>query len=507
MDQSQTKLRLKRLGIDTHNEAVIYIHGDSKICISEGFKAQTRIRVTLEERSIIATLNTVATNILHHYEAGLSEYAWQLLRAKEGDEIQLSHPKQLHSLSLVRKKIYGHELSRDEIYSVIGDIAAGRLSEIHIAAFVTACGGRDHMNKDEIVHLTKAMVDTGDRLNWPQKLVVDKHGVGGLPGNRTTPIIVSIVTAYGLTMPKTSSRSITSPAGTADTMEVLTNVELDILTMQKVVAQEGGCLAWGGAVSLSPADDILIGVERALDLDSEGQMVASILSKKIAAGSTHVVIDMPVGPTAKVRSFDMADLLKKYLEDIGEILGIKVKVVYTEGFQPVGRGIGPSLEARDVLSVLKCEKAAPQDLREHSLILAGHVLEFSDRIRAGEGRKIAEEILDSGKAWQKFQNICNAQGGLREIPKAAYTKIYTANKDGKVCSIDTRRISLLAKLAGAPQSKAAGVDLHTPLGTEVARGDALFTIHAESPGELDYALNYLHEGNEIIHITEAETCP
>ena len=214
--------------------------------------------------------------------------------------------------------------------------------------FIAASAG-DRLNKKEVLDLTNAMVDTGQRLTWPSPLVVDKHCVGGLPGNRTTPIVVAIVAAFGLMIPKTSSRAITSPAGTADTMEVFTTVNLDIPTMKKVVEQENGCIVWGGSVALSPADDLLIRIERTANLDSEGQMVASILSKKIAAGSTHIVIDMPIGTTAKVRSIAQAELLKNFLESVAKEFGIETKVIFTDGSQPVGRGIGPALEAQDVL--------------------------------------------------------------------------------------------------------------------------------------------------------------
>lgn len=148
-----------------------------------------------------------------------------------------------------------------------------------------ACGD-DALNDKEITALTDAMVKAGSRIDWGLDQVIDKHCVGGLPGNRTTPIVVSILTACGLTVPKTSSRAITSPAGTADTMETLTDVSLSLEQMRQVVRNEGGCLAWGGSVRLSPADDLLIQVERALDIDSEGQLIASVLSKKLAAGAT-----------------------------------------------------------------------------------------------------------------------------------------------------------------------------------------------------------------------------
>ncbi len=500
-DTQKNFLLLKRLGIDTYKEAVIYIREDCDVCASEGFEAQRRIKVTHNNHSIIATLNTVKSDLLRRNEASLSVHAWNLLGAKEDEKVFLSHPRPLQSQFFIRSKIDGVQLTTSQITSIIEDVTGHLLSDMQIASFLVACAG-GRMNNREIVDLTKAMVDVGETLTWDGDLIVDKHSVGGLPGNRTTPIIVSIVTAAGLIMPKTSSRAITSPAGTADTMEVLTNVDLSIEQMKKVVALEGGCIMWGGAVALSPADDILIRVEKAIDLDSEGQLVASVLSKKIAVGSTHVVIEIPMGATAKVKDSRMADLLKKYIEIVSAQLGLQTKVIQSDASQPVGRGIGPSLEARDVVQVLQCAEKAPQDLRERALILAGHILEFAPHIKEGEGKQKAQEILDSGKAWKKFQAICQAQGGLKEIPVAPHTHSCLASQAGTIVAIDNARLALVAKLAGAPRDKVAGVDLHVSLNDVVEKDQPLFTIHAQSPGELEYALNFLHEGNHVLTIEE-----
>ncbi|HEV2614832.1 MAG TPA: thymidine phosphorylase family protein, partial [Gammaproteobacteria bacterium] len=363
-------MKLKRLGINTYREAVIYMHENCHVCRSEGFDAQARIEVTLGKKSIIATLNTINTDLLGENEAGLSNYAWSLLGAEVGDTITLSHPKPLTSLSYIHAKIYGHTLDALQLDEIITDVVAGRLSDIQISAFLSASAG-DRFTLSEIRNLTASMINAGQKLHWDKELVVDKHCVGGLPGNRTSLIIVPIIAAYGLTIPKTSSRAITSPAGSADTMEVFAPVNLDLKKMRHVVEQENGCIVWGGAVDLSPADDILIRVELAIDLDGEAQLVSSILSKKIAAGSNHILIDIPIGPTAKVRSQNMAAVLKRYLEKTGEELGVSVSVVFTDGSQPVGRGIGPALEARDVMSVLRGAPDAPQNLRERALDLAG----------------------------------------------------------------------------------------------------------------------------------------
>jgi len=495
-------LRVRRMGIDTYREPVVYMRADCHICKSEGFESQSRITIRHLERSIIATLNVIHDQqLLQLDEAGLSEAAWRLLGPDAGERVILSHPAPLESLSHVRAKVYGQRLRDAEMRAIVGDIAAGRYADIHLSAFITACAG-SRLDLEETTALTRAMIGVGDRLTWPEPIVVDKHCVGGLPGNRTTLVVVPIVAAFGLTMPKTSSRAITSPAGTADTMETLAPVNLDIAAMRKVVEREGGCIVWGGSVQLSPADDVLIRVERPLDLDSEGQLVASVLSKKAAAGSNHVVIDIPVGLTAKVRGEDAAKTLGQRLIDVGHEVGLNVRVVVTDGSQPVGRGVGPALEARDVLAVLRGETTAPHDLRARALRLAAAILEMSGMALPGNGLDEAASVLDDGRAWKKFQAICEAQGGMREPPVAAYTHVVAAPHGGRVINIDNRRLARLAKLAGAPNSPAAGLELHTPLGTPVAAGQPVLTVHAEAPGELAYALQYLESQKPIVTLGE-----
>jgi thymidine phosphorylase len=501
MSKNYNFLYLRRLGIDTHQEPVVYMRQDCHVCRAEGFDAQTRVRVTTDTNSVIATVHKVTSDILSHEEAGLSEAAWVLLNAQDGQKAQFTHPAPNDSLSYVRGKIYGRPFTTETAAAIINDITQGRYSDIHLAAFVTACSGSRLVN-GEITALTEAMVNVGDRLHWDKPLVLDKHCVGGLPGNRTTPIVVSIVTAAGLTMPKTSSRAITSPAGTADTMETLAPVDLSLEQIRQVVSDEGGCIAWGGAVSLSPADDILIRVEKALDLDSEGQLVASVLSKKIAAGATHTLIDIPVGATAKIRSQEYAEELASQLVLTGQHLGLTVKTVFSDGNQPVGRGIGPALEAHDILQVLQQNPHAPTDLIDRSLILSGHLLEMGGAAKPGEGYRLAKSILDSGKAWEKFQAICKAQGGIRTPGKAPYTFDVKAPNSGYITYINNRLIAKLAKLAGAPAAATAGLYFLVKLGQKIDKGSPLFTLHAESKGELHYALEFLKTHPDAVRIED-----
>lgn len=493
------QVKVKDLGIDAYRENIIYMRADSPISLSEGFTALTRVIVHKNSHRIVATLNVVNSDIIASGEAGLSTQAIQSLGVKDGDSIFISHLHPIESLSKVRAKMYGKELDEASYKEIINDLVEGLYSNIEIAAFVASCAG-ENLSVTEIVSLTKAMIAAGKKMHWQPKLILDKHCVGGLPGNRTTPIIVSIVAAAGLTIPKTSSRAITSPAGTADTMETITNVNLSTEEIQKVVEQEGGCLVWGGAVKLSPADDILIAVEKSLDIDSEGQMIASVLSKKVAAGSTHVIIDIPVGPTAKVRSHDEALKLQYYFKVVGEAIGIHAEIIISDGTQPVGRGIGPSLEAMDVLAVLQNKPDAPHDLKERAITLAAALLKLSGQYVAGTETTIACNILESGKAYKKFKAICLAQGEFREPQLAKHCFNVLSEKSGIVKCIHNRKLARIAKLAGAPKAVSAGVLFNAPLGKQIKTGDILFSIYAESEGELEYAKEYLNSINDLIEI-------
>jgi thymidine phosphorylase len=492
-------LRARRLGIETLEQAHVFIRRDSNVCLAEGLSAHNRVLVSAPHSSVIATLFPVSSDFLSPEEIGVSDWAWHALQLNDGDRICVAHAPPVTSLSHLRSKVFGHPLSQHAFDEIMKDVVTGRYSSIQLSSFVTACAARP-LNHPEICSLTDAMVRAGETLRWDRRAVMDKHSVGGLPGNRTTPIVVAIVAASGLAIPKTSSRAITSPAGTADTMETMAPVDLDISTMRRVVEKEGGCIAWGGAMRLSPADDMLIRIERVLDVDAEGQMIASILSKKIAAGATHLAVDVPVGPTAKIRSHEAARTFAASLSDVATHFGLTAKVLIADGVQPVGRGIGPVLEALDVLAVLQNQPDAPRDLREHALTIAATLLELGGTAKAGEGIRAAEAHLQSGAAWQKFQAICEAQGGMRRPVLAAQVREIAARRTGIVDRIDNRRLSRLAKLAGAPEDKAAGLRIHVRVGDMVVEGQPLFSLYAQTRGQIAYALEYASANADIVGI-------
>jgi len=493
-------LRATRLRLHAQHQSVVVMRTDCHVCRAEGLAPRSQVLVTANGREVYALLYQTDDPRAPLDQVALSEEAWHALGVEEGTPVQVHHAPLPGSLGSVRGRIRGQRLDATGFSAIVGDAVRGRFSDVQLSAFLAATATLP-LDTQETIHLTAAMVEAGRRLSWPHPVVVDKHCVGGLPGNRTTPIVVAIAAANGLVMPKTSSRAITSPAGTADTMETLAPVDLDVDALHRVVGTQGGCLAWGGAMQLSPADDLFVRIERELDIDTEGQMIASILSKKIAAGATHVVIDIPVGPTAKVRSADEARHLAARVEQVAGHFGLRLHCLFTDGSQPVGRGIGPALEAWDVLAVLQGAAGAPADLRERATLVAGAVLEIGGAAPAGQGQALARSTLDDGRAWARFQAICNAQGGLRTPPRAAHVQTVVALAGGTVTAIDNRKLARLAKLAGAPQSPAAGVYLQVRLGDVVAAGQPLLQLHAQSPGELAYAMEYFHGAGAIVSVS------
>lgn len=480
-------LKIKRIAIDTYPENTAFLPRHDNGYSAEQFQALRKIRISGEGAEILATLALVdESRMLGPGEIGLGEQAFRRLGLPEGAEVEIAQARPPVSLEFVRRKIDGDTLEESEIAAVVRDIVQHRYSPMEIGAFLVACAG--FMSTQETLSITRAMANAGNRLEWHSPLVVDKHCIGGIPGNRTSMIVVPIVAAHGLIMPKTSSRAITSPSGTADTMEVLANVDLCAEDMRSIVSREKAVLAWGGRVNLSPADDILISVERPLRIDTFEQMVASILSKKLAAGSTHLVLDIPVGPTAKVRSQSEAVRLRKLFEYVASKLGIEIDVVITDGSQPIGRGIGPVLEARDVMAVLRNDADAPVDLRDRALLLAGHILDFDPALKGGRGFARAMELLASGAALAAMERLIEAQGRQPVAFKPGqYTHEIAAPREGRIVAIDCHVIARIARLAGAPMDKGAGIDLLHKMGEQVRKGDALYRIYAQSETGLSFA--------------------
>jgi thymidine phosphorylase len=484
---SRPPLKIRRINLDTGRENVVVISRRSKALRPEVFRGFSRVELRSNSRVLLATLLLTDDGLVAPDELGLAEPAFRRFAEPAGSLVTVTPAAPPDSLDAVRAKIQGRAFSEADITAIVDDVAHYRYSDMEIAAFLI--GSASFMTSGELLALSRAMAGAGTQLKWDRQIVVDKHCIGGIPGNRTSMIVVPIVAAHGLMIPKTSSRAITSPAGTADTMEVLARVDLGVEEMKEVVTACHGCLVWGGHVNLSPADDILISVERPLSLDTREQMVASIMSKKLAAGSTHLLLDLPVGPAAKLTSALEAMRLRKLFEFVGDHFGIAVEVVTTDGRQPIGNGIGPVLEAHDVMAVLSNDPSAPSDLREKSLRLAAHLLEYDSDLRGGTGYLRAKALLESGAALKQMEKIIEAQGPSKvRAELGLLTADVPAPHDGVVTAIDNLRLNRLARTAGAPIDKGAGIKVFKKIGDRVEQGEPLYRIHAFDDSQYDLAL-------------------
>ena len=458
----------------------------NKIGVPPGGRASLKSSSTSKEISAIVD---IASKFIRESEIGVSSEIEKMLDLKKGQKIIVSLSEPPDSLDLIKKKLNKGRLSQQEIKEIIEDVVNNSLSGPELALFVSAVY-KQGMTYKETIYLIKAILETGEKLSLRNKLVVDKHCIGGIPANRTTPLVVSICAAAGLTMPKSSSRAITSAAGTADVIEAIAKVEFSNEELKKIIKKTNAFMIWGGSLGIVPADSKLIQIEKILNLDPEAHLLASIISKKLASGSSYILIDIPYGKTAKVDK-KTAIRLKRKFEKIGNYFHKKIKVVLTDGSQPIGNGIGPELELSDIMKVFHQDEDRPLDLERKSLFLAGELLEMVKKAKSGMGFLMAKEILVSGKALNKFKEIIEAQKGKVRNPKLSKFKYdVLAHKSGRVREIDNKKINSLARTAGCPTYKSSGVYLYKHVGENLKKGDKILTIYSDSKIRLRQALDF-----------------
>ena len=461
--------------------------------------AGDRVKISTKNKEVICIVDiaysprTVPKGYILLFDESLEH-----LNVKEKSMVSIEIAKRPKSIHLIKKKLSGKRLNKLEYRLIIEDIVKGNLSDIELTYFVAACSAHN-LTIIEVKYLIDAVVHTGSIIKPKSKIVVDKHCVGGVAGNRTTMIVTPILAAAGYTIPKTSSRAITSPAGTANTMECLANVSLSEKQIIDVVEEVGACMVWGGALKLAPADDKIIRVEHPLSIDVSGLLLSSIISKKISVSATHLLIDIPWGKGSKFENKKDALSLKKKFELITKVSHIKCKVVLTDGRSPIGAGLGPVLEAIDVMKVLRNEKDAPRDLRDKSINLAGELFALINGYGKNRGIILAKKLLDNGAALKKMNQIIEAQGRVPQENLGKYKKEIFASKSGKIVKIDNKHFSKLAKIAGAPKSKGAGVYINVNLSEKVKKNNKLFTIYSDSRVKLQFATDfYEHNNKEFI---------
>ncbi|MBS3093474.1 thymidine phosphorylase [Candidatus Pacearchaeota archaeon] len=487
------KLKIKKFNF-VSGRPICMIHGDTAKKLS--FHVGQRILISRKKKKLICVLNTME-HIIQKNEIAVSHEISDILKLKPGNVVDVEIAEKPRSIDLIKEKLNGKKLNKDEIFEIIQNIANNSLTEVEVAFFVSAILEKG-MSLEETKYLTQAMVETGNHLHF-KGVVVDKHSIGGIAGNRTTPIVVSICAAAGLIFPKTSSRAITSAAGTADVIETIARVDFSIDDIKKIIKKTNGCFVWGGSLGLAPVDDKIIRVEKIVNADSSSQVIASILSKKISAGSKHILIDIPYGKSAKFSERE-ALLLKKRFLQMKTVFKLDLDVVLTKGDEPIGNGIGPVLEIKDVIKVLT-RNNSPKDLEEKSLFLSGKILEMVNKARPGKGVAMARSILESGAAYKKFLEIIHAQKGNVNLldslcSNAAYD--IKSRKKIKIKHLNNKLFNTLARLAGCPEDKASGIYLYKKKGNDVDKGETIFTIYAVSKEKLRHAINFFRKNERKI---------
>ncbi len=471
------KLIAKSYDIDV-SDPVVLIHDDD--CAEIGVKENDRVTISAG-KSVVALVSRSDTLV----EKGTMLVPNALMARcgiADGEEVSVMYCQKPDSVRSIRRKMDGEKLSKEEIESIVEDILHSKLSKIEISAWLTALYIRG-MDIDEIADFTRSMADTGDIIKFDRSTVFDFHSLGGVPGNKITPIVVSIVASAGIMIPKLSSRAISSACGTSDFVEVFCNVLMDAETLRDVSENVGGVFAWGGGMNLAPVDDMVIKIEHPLGINPRAQMLASIMSKKVAVGATHLLVDIPTGSGTKVPTIEDARSYARDLMDLGEKLGMHVECAITYADQPIGNAVGPALEARECISILEGAKH-PASVIEKACDCAGIILEM-----AGIPSSKAREILDSGQAYEKFKEIVAAQGGDPEIKSTdilpgKYSEDVYAVKSGYIHGIRNKDIVAIAKAAGAPSDKGAGLLIYLKKGQRVEAGEKLFTIYADNEAKL-----------------------
>ncbi len=495
-------LKARHLDIQTGHSWIVVLHEDN----AREYGVRAGDEVTLRWRHKETEVKVDLTkNLVKRGEIGLFQDIIKKYQITEGESLEISLAPPPSSLEAIKKKLLGEQLTSEEYHSIIADIVHYRLDDVQIAYFLASAFSKKGFSKEEIYYLTKAMAETGEMLEWsPNEIIADKHSIGGVPGNRTTPIVVSIIASLGIKIPKTSSRAVTSEAGTADVLEVLTPVEFSLEEIRQIVEKTNGCMVWGGALKLAPADDRILRVSYELGIEPYSKMIVSIMAKKIAIGANRLVIDMPIGEGTKVQSIAEARKIRDIFLYLSRKFKIKTKVLIEQVGGPIGRGIGPILEIRDVLRVLQQKDNRPIDLERRAVKLAGILLELTGKARFVSGERLAKKQLVSGAAEKKFREIITTQGGKvpsdsEQLTLGAVKHDLVSPYSGRVKRINSGELIRIARLLGSPYTKEAGIYLHKKRGERVEKGEIIATLYTNSQQRLGLAVDEL-KGKDLFYI-------
>jgi len=491
-------LKVKKINIRTGNAFIILINQEDADRL--GIMPGDELKLDWQDKSIELHAD-ISSDLVSEGEFGLFLDIFDKFDIKEGSLVRLSFAERAPSLKAIYKKLKGGILNFNEIYQIIKDIVDHKLNELEVTFFIAPSFNERNVDLNEMYYTTKSIAMLGDSFYFGD-VVADKHSTGGLPGNRVTPIIIPIVASFGVCIPKTSSRSITSPAGTSDTVETIMKVDFSSEQIKEMVKKNNACLVWGGALKLAPADDIIINITRALGIEPYSKMIISVMAKKVAMGVNYLAVDIPVAKGAKISDMIIAKKIEKLFIFLSKKFNIKTKVVISKSFGPIGRGIGPALEMRDVMRVLQQKENRPLDLENKAIKLAGYLLEMTNKAKKGKGVEMAKVNLKNGLAFQKMIDIIKAQNGnenidSEDIKVGEYIYEIKAKNNGIVKSINNADIVELCSLLGTPKLKGSGIYLNKNVAEKYVKGDTLFTMYSESEPRLNLAKEALEKLRDI----------
>lgn len=487
------KLKVKKINFETGNTKGVILNFQDAAEL--GQKAGDRIMIkNVESKSINGKYRVAIVQIAYSDsfispgEIGL--FIDTLRDIEDSAIVSVKPAEHPDSFKYIKKKITGNKLNSEEINNIVSTASSGLLSSIELSSFITSINIHG-MDNEEMTALTLAEARSGEIFDFGPA-VYDKHSTGGVPGNKVSLIIVPVIASVGLIIPKTSTRAITSPSGTADSMEVLAPVIFDSEEVKKIISKEKACIIWGGALDIAPADNILIEIERPLHMDPVGLMIPSILAKKISMGVKKLVLDIPVGLGTKFTTPNDGESFAYTFKEIAKNVGVEAECALTLAHQPIGHAVGPALEAKEALTLLMDYSAGPNSLIEKATDLAGILLEMGGKAQKGMGQKLAKEILRSGKAYETMKTIIEIQGGNpnilpEEIKLGPYIKEFNAIRGGHITGVNNAIINQIAKAAGCPFSKSSGVEIIKKQGARIKEGDLVFRIYSESQSKLKRA--------------------
>ncbi|MFI3241793.1 MAG: thymidine phosphorylase [Alphaproteobacteria bacterium] len=485
-------LTIKKINIKSFSDNVVFVSKSCHLYNVKKLRTLTRVEVLGGKKTVYAFLEVIDEDALvSPTQIGVNVECFKDLGLKEGDAVSIAVSETPKSYSLIKKKIYGNILSTSEYKKIADDIISKRYSNMDIAAFLVAMGS--FMTLEEVLSLTKSIISK-NKMKWEDEhIVADHYCIGGVPGNKTDLIILAIVSAYGIAFPKTCSFSLTSCSGMGNVASAFMNIDLKEKEFKTLVSENRAAIVAYDTLNVGDFNKQMSPVERYIGLTKAEQIAASIIAVKISCGITHLLIDIPVGPQARIRSSLEAMKLRKIFEYLGDSLGLHVDVCITDGREPIGNTIGPFLEARDVMKILKNQEDAPDDLREKSLFLAGKILEFDPKLRGGQGFLVAKEILESGRALDQFNKIISSQGRAEKPELGFLSYDFVSPQNGVVKAIDVGAINYLGVVTGANRNKLSGVEMFKKIGDEVEAGDVLFRVYSNTQSDFLKAKMFLSE--------------